>query len=169
MVRISYKMDFLVREAVEQDYEGISEIFTEVNVMHSEALPSIFVEPEEHEEPARDRKFISDDIANENAALFVAEKDGQIIGIIHVSIRESPDIPIMVKRRYGYVDTIAIANEFRNSGVGKALMREAERWAIQKNVSQLELNVWDFNQNASAFFQKLGYTAARHIMWKSIH
>jgi ribosomal protein S18 acetylase RimI-like enzyme len=162
-------MDFLVRAAVEQDFEGISEIFNEVNAMHSEALPSIFVEPKEPVESACDIKFISDDIADENTALFVAERDGQIIGIIHVSIRESPEIPIMVKRRYGYIDDIAIAKEFRNSSIGKTLMREVERWAIQKNVSQLELNVWDFNQNAFAFFQKLGYTAVRHIMGKSIH
>jgi hypothetical protein len=39
---------------------------------------------------------------------------------------------------------------------------------MQKNISQVELNVWDFNEEAITFFKELGYTMARHQMWKSI-
>jgi len=31
-----------------------------------------------------------------------------------------------------------VANEFRRHGIGQALMNEAQRWAMQKKVSQLE-------------------------------
>ena len=158
-------MEFLVREATEQDYEGLSAILAEVDAMHSEALPRIFVTPEE---PARSKEYFSDTITDENTALFIAEKDGQVIGLISIHIRESISIPIMVKRRYAYIDNNAVAKEFRGSTIGKELMKEAERWAIQKGVSELELNVWDFNQEAITFFQRLGYTMARHGMWKPV-
>lgn len=158
-------MEFLVREATEQDYEGLSDILAEVDAMHSEALPHIFVTPEE---PARSKEYFSDTITDENTALFIAEKDSQVIGLISIHIRESISIPIMVERRYAYIDNIAVAKEFRGSTIGKELMKEAERWAIQKGVSELELNVWDFNQEAITFFQRLGYTMARHGMWKPV-
>ena len=157
-------MDFSIREATEQDYEGLCKIFAEGDLLHSQALPQIFTKPKE---PFPSREFISGILEDESAAMFVAESGGQIIGLIHVLIRESPDIPIMVKRRYAYVSNIAITERLRGSGIGKALMRQAERWAIQRNVSQFQLNVWDFNKNAIAFFQKLGYTPSSHNMWKS--
>ena len=146
-------MEFLVREATEQDYEGLSAILAEVDAMHSEALPHIFVTPEE---PARSKEYFSDTITDENTALFIAEKDGQVSGLISIHIRESVSIPIMVKRRYAYIDNIAVAKEFRGSTIGK------------EGVSELELNVWDFNQEAITFFQRLGYTMARHGMWKPV-
>lgn len=159
------EMDFSIRKATEQDYEGLSKIYTEVDVLHSEALPHIFAEPKE---PLRNRESILEIVEDESAAMFVAESGGQIIGLIHVSIRESPDIAVMVKRRYAYINDIAVTEGWRGSGIGKALTREAERWAIQNDVSELELNVWDFNQDAIAFFQELGYTSSRRTMWKSI-
>ena len=158
-------MDFSVRKATERDYEGLCKIYTEVDLLHSQALPQIFAAPKE---PFRSREFISGIFEDESAVMFVVESGGQIIGLIHVLIRESPDIPMMVKRRYAYIGEIAVAEEQRGSGIGKALMRQAERWAIQRNVSQFELNVWDFNKNAIAFFQKLGYSLSRHNMWKSV-
>jgi len=158
-------MNFFIREATEQDYEALSNIFTEADAMHSRALPHIFTSPKGL---ARSKELISDIIADENGALFVAEHSEQIIGLIHVLIRESADISLMIKRRYAYIGSVAVAKEFRGSAVGKALMKKAEQWAIQKGVPQFELNVWDFNQGAKAFFQRLGYTTLRHGMWKSV-
>ena len=161
----SIKMDFSIREATEQDYEGLCNIFAEGDLLHSQALPQIFATPQE---PFRNREFICEILKDKSAVMFVAESGGEIIGLIHVLIRESTDIPIMVKRRYAYISDIAVAEGRRGSGIGKSLMREVERWAIQQNTSQLELNVWDFNTNAIAFFQKLGYASSRHNMWKSV-
>lgn len=158
-------MDFTIREATEQDYEGLCKLFAEGDLLHNQALPQIFTKPDG---PFRSREFISRILEDESAVILVAESGGQVISLIHVLIRESPDIPIMVKRRYAYISDIAIAERLRGSGIGKALMRQAERWAIQRNVSQFELNVWDFNKNAIAFFKKLGYTPSRHILWKSV-
>ena len=159
------KMDFSVRKATERDYEGLSKIYTEVDLLHSQALPQIFATPKE---PFRNREFISEILKDKNAAIIVAESSGEIIGLIHILIREAPDIPMMVKRRYAYIGEIAVAEEQRGPGIGKALMREAEQWAIRRKISQLEFNVWDFNKNAIAFFEKLGYTPSRHNMWKSV-
>lgn len=158
-------MDFNIREATEQDYEELSKIFAEVDSLHAEGLPHVFVQPEEI---PRDREFVSGIIADENAALFVAEHNSQVIGLIHVAIRESPVIPITVQRRYAYVEAVAVTQQLRGRGVGRALMEEAQLWSIQKKVSQVELNVWDFNERAITFFRRFGYNMIRHGMWKSI-
>jgi len=158
-------MDFSIREATQQDYEGLCKVFAEGDLLHSQVLPEIFSRPEE---PSRPMVYLKGILEDENAAMFAAESGGQIIGCIHVFIRESPDIPIMVKRRYAYISDLAVLEGFQRSGIGKALMDEVERWAVQRNISQFELNVWDFNKNAIAFFNELGYTPSCHIMAKSV-
>ena len=158
-------MDFVIREAKEQDYEELLKIFDEGDLLHIKALPQIF---KKVDEPSRSRDYISSIIGDENAGIFLAESGNQIIGFIVVVIREAPNIPIMVKRRFAYVDSIVVTEKSRDSGIGRALMAEAEQWALGKKASQLELNVWDFNQEAIEFFKKLGYKTSRRNMWKTV-
>ena len=158
-------MDYLIREAKEQDYKGILQLYDEITLLHVEALPQIFIKADT---PFWNKEYIFEIIESENSVIFLAESDNKIIGLIEVEIRESPDIPIMVKRRYAYVGTIVVSETFRHIGIGKDLMRWVEKWVVEKDVSQIEFNVWDFNQNAMRFFNKLGYSSSRHILWKVI-
>ena len=98
-------MRFHIREATQKDYKGISEIFEEVDSLHRKALPHIF---QETNSPPRTEEFISSIISDENAGLFVAETDGQIIGLVHVLIRQTLPIPIMVPRRYAVLENLAV-------------------------------------------------------------
>ncbi len=158
-------MDFAIREAVLKDYEELCEVFEEVDVLHREALPHVF---REFDGPARTKGYISGIIADGNSALFVAEHDGQIIGLVHISVRKSSDIPVIVPRRYAVMENLAVKEEFRRSGVGRVLVEIAHQWALDKEITQVELNVWEFNKGAIAFYEQLGYTTASRKMWKSL-
>ncbi|HEY33634.1 MAG TPA: GNAT family N-acetyltransferase [Dehalococcoidia bacterium] len=158
-------MDFFIRNAEEKDYEGITQIFDEIDLLHIKALPHIFTKADE---PPRNKEHISNILRGGNSAIFLAESDNQIVGLIEIEIRQTPSFPLMVKRRYVYVSSIAVTAAFRGYGIGKALMTKVEQWARDKNVSQIEFNVWDFNQDALMFFQRLGYTSSRRNMFKEI-
>jgi ribosomal protein S18 acetylase RimI-like enzyme len=107
-------------------------------------------------------------LADKNAALLVAEREGRLIGMILLRVREAPDVPILVPRRYAAVEDVAVRKECRRSGVGRALMEEAHQWARAQGLRQVELNVWEFNQEAINFYEKLGYRTASRKMWKSL-
>ena len=156
-------MEFSIREANQRDYEGLCRVFAEGDTFHSEALPYVF---RKFDGPARTKEYISSIIVDENAGLFVAESAGQIIGAIHILIRETPNIPIMVPRRYAVIENLVVMKRFRRSGVGQSLVKRAEQWAMNKNVIQVELNVWEFNKGAIAFYEKLGYRTASRKIWK---
>jgi ribosomal protein S18 acetylase RimI-like enzyme len=158
-------MDVAVREVREQDYENLCVLLNQVDVLHSEELPQIFITPQGY---ARSREYINTLIADDDQVFFAAECQGTIVGCILVGIRSSADIPILVKRRYAYIDDIVIDRDYRQSGLGKMLMERAEKWIVQKGISQIELNVWDFNRVAISFFDKMGYAPSRHFMWKTI-
>jgi len=81
-------MEFSIREAVLEDYEGLWKVFEEIDALHREALPHVF---RKSDRIARTKQYISDIIASKHAALFVAEHDGQIIGLVHHLQQYIPD------------------------------------------------------------------------------
>ncbi len=151
-------MKFHIREATQNDYDGISEVFEEVDSLHRKALPHIFREPDGW---ARTEEFVFSIISDENAALFVAETNDQIIGLVHVLIRKTPPIPIMVPRRYAVLENLAVRNGYRHLGVGTSLLERAHQWALGNELNQIESNVWEFNEEAIAFYRKQGYATSR--------
>ena len=159
-------MDFSIREATQIDYKSLNGIFAEVDALHRKALPDIFREPDG---PARTKEYINGIIANENAGLFVAEHDGQIIGFVHAYIQQSPSIPIMVSRRYMVIDNLVVKKEFRRAGVGRSLLRKVHEWGLDKGVNQAELNAWEFNKTAIGFYKKTGYTTISRKMCKALN
>ena len=157
-------MDFSIRPAAENDYEGLNVLFEEIDEHHRKALPQIFRKPDG---PARTRDFLSGVLADQNAVIFLAETQDQIIGLIYAYIRSIPEIPIRIPCRVGEVDHLIVMNRYRRYGVGKALMEMVHQWADQMKLDRLELSVWDFNEGARDFYRELDYKPAFMRMWKS--
>ena len=155
-------MEYMIREATQADYPGLCELFAEADIHHSQAVPNVF---RPASGPARSPEYIADILANENSRLFVAEREGQVIGLVHIDIREAPDHPIMTPRRYAKVDDLVVGKSFRRSGIGQSLMAGAHQWALEQGAREVELNVWEFNHGAIALYEKLGYTTAARRMW----
>ncbi len=158
-------MDYHIRPATSADYDGLCAVLDEVDAMHREAMPRVFRNPEG---PARAREYIDGLLADENVGLFVAEVGGRVVGMVHVLVREAPPIPIMVPRRFAVVDTLAVAGECRRAGIGRALMAEAERWAITHGAQDIELQVYEFNQGAQGLYRAIGYDTLTRRMAKPL-
>jgi len=158
-------MDIRIRTARSDDYEALCEVFEEGDSLHRDALPQVFRTPKG---PVRARQYIERILDDENAALFVAEHGDRVVGAVHIFLREAPDIPIMVPRRYAVIDNIVVRQSVRRHGVGRALLRQAHRWAREAGAKQVELNVWEFNREAITFYEKQGYTTASRRMWSAL-
>ena len=158
-------MGITIRLADEQDYEVYCDLMDEINELHRLALPGIFQQP-----PGRiiDRDYFMSLLNNDQAAIFFAEYNGRVAGFINVLIREAPAYPLLVTRRYGVVDTLVVRPAFQRTGVGRALMNQGEKWTASQGVSEVELNVYEFNLGAQAFYRQLGYTTYSRKMSKKL-
>ena len=87
------------------------------------------------------------DLTNPARAVFVAESDGQIIGVLVLHLGGSFD---------GYIQLIAVFPEFQSRGFGSQIVRFAEEkiFCQSKNVF---LCVSAFNNRAQKFYGRLGY------------
>jgi diamine N-acetyltransferase len=154
-----------IRAAVASDYEGLCVLFHEGDTLHNENLPRIF---RKHKEPVRERDSVLSLIAAEDVGFFVAQSENRLTGMICVLIKESPDKPFFTRRRYALVDEIVVLEKYRRSGIGQALIEKAQEWALAKGAESIELNVWEFNQDAIDFYKKLGYETASRKMNKQL-
>jgi len=158
-------MEISVREATVDDYRALCGLFEEIDALHRGHLPHLFQKPGG---PAREPDYYSGLIADEDTALFVAEAGGELVGAVQAIVRETPDFPILVPRRYVVVESIVVKSGFQNHGIGRALMEEMRAWAVAKGAAAIELNVYEFNQTAIAFYECLGYQVVSRKMSKDL-
>ncbi len=144
----------IIRKAVVQDYDAFCMLIEDADRLHREHLPNLF---REASGSVRSRTYFADLLDDEDVTAWVAEISEEMVGCIVVGLREAADIPILVPRRYAFVDTLVVAEDFRRCGVGSALMAQAEQWAIDRGASSMELNVYEFNDLALNLYHKLGY------------
>ena len=157
--------DYKIREALPQDLEGLYAVFGLADQLHRQAHPEIF---REVDDPADIKDFLMVGIRAEEAAILVADADGEIIGALIGWVRQTSDNPLLVQRTYISLDNLVVAEKYRHHGVGRALMDSLHQWAQARGLKDIHLTVWDFNQGAQAFYRELGYEMLSHRMRKEL-
>lgn len=155
---------FHIRAAVAVDYERLCALFAEVDALHAEGAPWMFRTP--LSEP-RSREFFAEQSQDVDSTLLVADA-GELVGVATVLMRSAPEFGVFVPQRWGVLDGIAVTQACRRRGVGTALTRAAEVWARARSAQWLELVVYDFNADAQAFYEALGYLPTSTKLRKSL-
>jgi GNAT superfamily N-acetyltransferase len=147
-------MEIVIRLAKKSDYPAVSELFTQVNSIHASGRPDIFQNPEV---PVLSEEYFNSFFDTPDQTLFVADADGTVIGVVTIQVRDAPDQPMLVPRRFGVIETMSVAKGWRSKGIGQNLMVAAEEWAKKAGATSMNLNVWTFNRRASRFYERHGY------------
>ena len=100
---------------------------------------------------ADERRYLRSLRGNANGTVLVAEVEGEIVGRLSISRDPHPASPHVAD--FG----LMVAADYRNQGIGTALLGAAEEWARGVGVTKLELHVFPYNGAAIALYEKLGY------------
>lgn len=153
-----------VQEAYSSDYEWFLQVFSRVEALHREFLPwkykktDIFFSKQEFE----------DILIWNNAKIFIAKYNQQIVWIVLAFIKEAPNKPILQKRKYIEIDTICVLEKFEWQWIWKKLLNTIEqRWNII-GIQDIQLNVWLFNKSAVDFYIRNWYHTVSSIMRKEL-
>jgi GNAT superfamily N-acetyltransferase len=88
------------------------------------------------------------------SALLIAESaDNKRLGFVYLERLQD----YFTREPHGHVGMIVVIEEGEGSGVGGALMREAEAWAREQGYRKLTLTVFEANRTARAVYEHLGY------------
>jgi ribosomal protein S18 acetylase RimI-like enzyme len=157
-------MDITIEQATAADFEQVGRVFAEENRFHAGLLPDRF----RVAEPIMTPEWFDALLASPVQTLLVARAAGQVVGVLLLQEMASPDDEIYRPRRYLYVDELMVAGTHRGQGIGRRLMEAAEGRARALGIEEIELNVWERNAGAIAFYEHLGYTTVRRRMVRAI-
>lgn len=92
-------------------------------------------------------------LADPEQVLYVAEISGQILGWIQAALYFTLESGAAVELRGLVVD-----EKHRGTGLGRALLRQAEQWAIEHETPVVRLRCNVIRTGAHAFYKHLGYS-----------
>jgi ribosomal protein S18 acetylase RimI-like enzyme len=155
-----------IRDAGEQDAEALVRLLVEAQQPHVVAEPRIF-RPIEDTAPVR--RYLEGLIAREECGVFIADLDGEPVGCLWLSEQDEEDHVLLSPRRFAQIESVVVTAAARRLGIARALLERAHRWAGEKDLDHVELNVYEFNRSAIALYERLGYTTFTRGMWRALN
>lgn len=147
-----------VRRAESADYDAACRLYAEADTLHARERPDRF---RLTDQPARSRSLFDAHLDDPEQALFVADMDDTVAGLVRVQAFGRPeiaDVPALTPRRYAMVQELVVAQSHQRRGIATRLMTEADRWARDHGLAEIQLTVYDFNLPALRLYSKLGYS-----------
>ena len=98
-----------------------------------------------------ERRYLKTVLRHPDAAVFVADDDGDVVGRIslsrdpHPASRHVADLGLMV------------AASHRGQGIGTMLLEEAVSWSRMSEIRKLELHVFPWNEPALRLYESFGF------------
>ena len=137
-----------IREIEIEDAENFINLIKEVE---AESDFMLMGAGERKTTPEQQKKHIEQVKEQSNATIFVAEEEGKLIGyLIAMGGRAK-------RTQHSAYLVIGILKNFRGRGIGTALFQSMENWALNHNISRLELTVVTQNEVGLALYKKRGF------------
>jgi GNAT superfamily N-acetyltransferase len=158
-------MALIVRESTPADRESLIEHFQSLNRFENE------ISGDRRIDLLAAMECVDEALTRAHATggqTWVAETDGIVVGFLVVTIETHSVFVREETRTYARVSDFLVRQAERGSGVGRALIEAAERFASHRGLRRLELTVLARNSAAIAAYQKMGFAPASVQMRKEI-
>ncbi len=141
-----------IRRAAQSDIGYIDKLLYEVHKVHSDVRPDLF--------KSGAKKYRDDELAkifaDDNRPVFVAEKDGRVLGYAFCIHKQFIDDNNMTDVKTLYIDDLCVDEDVRGEHIGSLLYEYVISYARKQGYYNVTLNVWADNVNAVGFYEKLG-------------
>lgn len=141
----------IIRKAKIGDFQGIHKLIMQVHKLHVNERNDIYKDVD----PMNAEEFRTE-LSNSNNIYLIAELENEIIGICFSQIKKISNNKIMKNRKILHIENICVDENLQKKGIGKKLYNQIVELAKEKNIDNIELMVWGFNENAIKFYENLG-------------
>ncbi len=133
-------MNFTIRKAVTDDYRAIWKLNTE-EMGYEDTIDGT---------KKRMEILLSDD----SHRIFVAEADNKVVGYVH-----SNNYELIFIEPFKDIMSIAVSSEYKRNGIGRALLAEVEKWAVETGSVGVRLVSGESRVKAHEFYRSCGYVS----------
>ena len=102
-------------------------------------------------------------LCREDAAVFLAEGEGQTIGFAQCQLRRDY-VEGTQSSPVGYLEGIFVREEFRRQGIARALLKACETWAQKRGCTEFASDCELTNYESFRFHLALGFLEANRII-----
>ena len=142
-----------IRRAKDRDIDKILDLLNQVLELHAHIRPDIFV--------SGTTKYSKDElkeiVADDNRPVYVAvDENESVMGYAFCVLMEQPNREYMVPFKTIYIDDLCADQHYRGQNVGMALFEHVKKEAVRLGCYDITLNVWEGNECARHFYDKMG-------------
>lgn len=143
----------MIRKAEEKDTERVMELLHEVLELHAKLRPDIFI--------SGTTKYTKEELIaifhDEKTPVFVAvDEQDRVLGYAFTVLKGQPFSTNMRSFQTLYIDDICVDASCRGQHIGSSLYAYVLEFAKECGCYDVTLNVWEGNDNARAFYNKMG-------------
>lgn len=151
---------FDVRYAKREELESVNKIRKQVNEVHVKGRPDVFREDGwQVIEPLVYKRF-----DEENSGVIVAAIEEEIVGFAVVQYIVRPESPFKKEQKFFHIEEFGVDENHRRKGIATALINFAKADAKERGFHRVELDMWEFNAGALAFYESVGFRTMRRYM-----
>lgn len=148
-----------INEFKPEYFEQVLDILGESNCLHAQNDPEQFIcAPRENSIP-----YLHCILEHPNNFGYVALVDGKVAGLLLAGLK-SRDENIYHNQKYYQIFDIVVGEKYKKRGLGKMLINRLVEESHTDGIKQIELEVFSFNSDAVAFYEKLNFREVSRIM-----
>ena len=151
-----------VEPALPRDIPSISALLMEGDLAH-QAFDRIAIR--QGEPHPVDQKWIEGCIGDPDQHVLVARAAGHVVGMVRIRMDRQVASRLMRPMAFAVVEEIVVCAETRRMGIGRRLMNEAVAWTRRAGAIRIQLGVYSNNEEARAFYRRLGYGELVHTLF----
>jgi ribosomal protein S18 acetylase RimI-like enzyme len=148
-------MECTIRTAEKKDVEDIIRLLKQIAQLHHTGRPDIF----KSNANKYTHDFVHFKIKNPDECIFVAvDKADKVLGYVFCYFEIRKEHAVLKERKVLCIDDICIDDNKRGLGLGSLLLEKAIDYAKSTECVAIELNVWEFNEDAIKFYEKHNFS-----------
>ncbi len=151
----------VIRKAEYFDIENILALLLQIAELHHKGRPDLFKSGGSKYTYGQIKRIID----NEATPIFVAidEVEG-FLGYAFCVIEVYEGHTVLNDRKTLFIDDFCVRDDKRGMGVGKGLFESVKKFAKDMGCYNIDLYVWEFNEEAISFYEKLDMKVQKHKM-----
>ena len=141
-----------IRRAEDKDIDKVLQLLIQVCNVHADIRPDLFI----HDGTKYSREDLHEIFLNDKTPVFVAENDGEVRGYCFCQYKETEGSRCIKPFKQLFIDDLCVDENARGQHVGQKLFEFVKEEAKCRGCYEVTLNVWEGNDSARAFYEKLG-------------
>lgn len=155
----------MIRRAITDDLDRINTLLYQVNNIHAKLRSDIFIEDTKKYSDVKLKNIIKDDYT----PIFVyTDENDKVIAYCFCVIMIQDQNENMKSRKELFIDDLCVDESMRMKGIGKTLFDYVYKYAKDNNFDSITLNVWENNDKARHFYDKLGFEILKTTLEKKL-